>query len=109
MDSETLVAAIPAFLLVVGLFIWAATRSPGAPRPTTPPDAISKVGTQTAAGLACPNCGGTQFEAKRSFGAKARAVALAPFVTPAVAAAGLYLAPKSRVRCITCGTEYARG
>lgn len=52
------------------------------------------------AGLACPNCGGTQFQAKRS--AKGKVVGT---VTLGV---GGVLAPKSRVRCITCKTEYLR-
>lgn len=56
--------------------------------------AISRVGVRSeVGGLACPQCGGTQFKAKRSKGAKI--------------AAGL-LAPKRRVRCETCGTEYLR-
>lgn len=55
---------------------------------------ISKVGVQGAGGLACPKCGGTQFKAKRSAGGK---VGL-----------GL-LAPKTRVKCVTCGAQYTRG
>lgn len=61
---------------------------------------ISKVGDRTPSGLACPKCGGTAFKAKRSRVAK---LLLAP-VPIAIAAA-----PKSRVRCVTCGTEYLRG
>lgn len=56
--------------------------------------AISEVGEQSAAGLACPKCGGAQFKAKRSAAGKF---------------AGGLLAPKSRVKCVTCGTEYRRG
>lgn len=56
--------------------------------------AISEVGGQTAAGLACPKCGGAQFKAKRSAAGKL---------------AGGLLAPKSRVKCVACGTEYRRG
>jgi DNA-directed RNA polymerase subunit RPC12/RpoP len=55
---------------------------------------ISKVGVQTLGGLACPKCKGTNFTAKRSAGGK---VGL-----------GL-LAPKTRVRCVTCGATYTRG
>jgi hypothetical protein len=55
---------------------------------------ISKVGVKGQAGLGCPKCGGTQFKAKRSAGGK---VGL-----------GL-LAPKTRVRCVTCGAQYTRG
>ena len=61
---------------------------------------ISQVGDRTPAGLACPKCGGTNFKAKRSRGAK---ILLAP-IPIAIAAA-----PKSRVKCVTCGTEYQRG
>ena len=55
---------------------------------------ISKVGTRGIGGLHCPKCGGNQFTAKRSAGGK---VAL-----------GL-LAPKTRVKCITCGAQFTRG
>jgi hypothetical protein len=61
---------------------------------------ISEVGNVTEAGLACPKCGGTQFKAKRSRGAK---VLLSPM------AITIPLAPKTRVKCVTCGTEYRRG
>jgi DNA-directed RNA polymerase subunit RPC12/RpoP len=78
-----LVIAVP-----FGLFIGAA-RAYGRNA-----NKISKVGVQGQAGLACPKCGGTQFKAKRSAGGK---VGL-----------GL-LAPKTRVRCVTCGAQYTRG
>lgn len=55
---------------------------------------ISKVGVQGANGLQCPKCGGTNFKAKRSAGGKM--------------GLGL-LAPKTRVRCVTCGAQYTRG
>jgi hypothetical protein len=55
---------------------------------------ISRVGQHTEGGLACPRCGGTQFKAKRSVKGKV--------------AAGL-LAPKSQVRCVTCGAVFKRG
>jgi hypothetical protein len=55
---------------------------------------ISKVGVRGATGLQCPKCGGTQFTAKRSAGGK---IGL-----------GL-LAPKTRVRCVTCRTQFTRG
>jgi hypothetical protein len=55
---------------------------------------ISEAGDRGDAGLACPKCGGTQFKAKRSAKGKV--------------AAGL-LAPKTQVRCVTCGTTYRRG
>lgn len=62
---------------------------------------IGDVGTQTAAGLACPKCGGQQFTAKRSKTGKTVGV-----VTLGV---GAVLAPKTQVRCVTCGTMYKRG
>jgi len=62
---------------------------------------ISEVGERNAAGLACPKCGGTQFKAKRS--AKGKTIGAIAGV------AGAMLAPKSRVRCVTCKTEYVRG
>jgi DNA-directed RNA polymerase subunit RPC12/RpoP len=55
---------------------------------------ISKVGVQSQGGLACPKCGGTSFKAKRSAGGKM--------------GLGL-LAPKTRVKCVTCGAQYTRG
>ena len=55
---------------------------------------ISKVGNRDASGIHCPKCGGSQFTAKRSAGGK---VGL-----------GL-LAPKTRVKCVTCGAQYTRG
>lgn len=54
---------------------------------------ISKVG-QTDNGLRCPKCGGASFKAKRSLKGKV--------------AAGV-LAPKSRVKCETCGKVFKRG
>ena len=62
---------------------------------------ISKAGKRTDAGLACPKCGGTSFKAKRSAGAKTLGV-----LTVGVGAA---LAPKSRVKCETCGKVFLRG
>lgn len=55
---------------------------------------ISKVGVKGQTGLACPKCGGTSFKAKRSAGGKL--------------GLGL-LAPKTRVKCATCGAQYTRG
>lgn len=62
--------------------------------------AISEVGDQTAGGLACPKCGGTQFKAKRSRLAKTVTV---------VSIVGVVAMPKRWVKCVTCGTEYQRG
>jgi len=62
---------------------------------------LSSVGTQTAAGLACPKCGGTQFTAKRSKKGK-----LLGITTLGV---GGLVAPKSQVKCVTCGTMFKRG
>lgn len=55
---------------------------------------LSVVGDQGPAGLQCPNCGSTNFTAKRSFMGK---VALG------------VLAPKTKVKCVVCGTSYQRG
>lgn len=66
------------------------------------PKKISQVGSRGDDGtLRCPNCGGTSFDAKRSGKAKAIGV-----VTVGV---GALLAPKSRVKCETCGTVFKRG
>lgn len=63
---------------------------------------ISSVGVRSeSAGLACPKCGGTNFKAKRSAGAK---VAGATF-----GVVGALAMPKRRVKCVTCGTEFLRG
>lgn len=62
---------------------------------------ISKAGATDEGGIACPKCGGTQFTAKRSMKAKTLGVA-----TVGVGAA---LAPKSQVKCVTCGKMYKRG
>lgn len=62
---------------------------------------LSKAGGQTAAGLACPRCGSSQFTAKRSKKGKVIGV-----VTVGV---GVLLAPKSQVKCVACGTMYRRG
>ena len=57
-------------------------------------DPLSVVGDRSGPGLACPKCGGTQFTAKRSVLGKA---------------IGGVLAPKSEVKCVTCGTIFKRG
>jgi hypothetical protein len=65
---------------------------------------ISQAGARAEGGkgqLLCPNCGGAQFKAKRSAAAKA---VLIPTV-----GVGALLAPKSRVKCETCGTVFLRG
>ena len=63
---------------------------------------LSKVADKAeGGGVACPKCGGTQFEPKRSFKGKAIGVA--------TIGVGAVLAPKSRVRCVTCGKEFKRG
>jgi hypothetical protein len=62
---------------------------------------LSEVGDTSSGVLTCPRCGGAGFQAKRSRGAK-----LALGVTVGV---GALLAPKTRVKCTTCGTEYRRG
>ena len=55
---------------------------------------LSLVGERTEAGLACPKCGGMQFTAKRS---KTGKVGLG------------VLAPKTQVKCVTCGMMFKRG
>ena len=62
---------------------------------------LSAVGQQTEAGLACPKCGSTQFTAKRSMTGK-----IVGFGTLGV---GGLLAPKTRVKCVACGTMFQRG
>lgn len=62
---------------------------------------ISDVGDRSSGVLTCPKCGGAQFKAKRSRGAK---IALG-----ATVGVGALLAKKTRVKCETCGTEYLRG
>jgi ssDNA-binding Zn-finger/Zn-ribbon topoisomerase 1 len=63
---------------------------------------ISEAGARTETGqLVCPKCGGAQFTAKRSKKGK-----VIGFTTLGVA--GL-VAPKSQVKCVTCGTMYKRG
>jgi len=62
---------------------------------------LSQVGDRSSGILACPVCGGMSFKAKRSAGAK---VGLGLTL-----GLGALLAPKTRVRCETCGTEYLRG
>ena len=77
-----------AVVLPFGLLIGAAKTM------TDKANRISTVGVQGGGGLQCPKCGGSQFKAKRSAGGK---------MTLGV------LAPKTRVKCVTCGTQYTRG
>lgn len=72
------------------------TQAAAQQRPTAP-DPPASVPSQ----LLCPNCGGSQFQANRSAGAKA-------LLIPTVGI-GALLAPKSRVKCVTCGTVFKRG
>jgi uncharacterized C2H2 Zn-finger protein len=62
---------------------------------------LSAVGAKTEGGIACPRCGGTQFTAKRSNTGKA-----VGFATLGV---GGLIAPKSQVKCVTCGMKFKRG
>jgi len=70
---------------------------------------VSKVGDRTGDSreLKCPNCGGTNFKAKRSIKGKLGMAAAGVTVVggPLVAA----LAPKTQVKCVTCGTMFKRG
>lgn len=60
---------------------------------------LSKAGGMTADGPKCPKCGGTQFEAARSWGQKIDAVVL-PITM---------LAKKKDIACVTCGAKFSRG
>jgi ribosomal protein S27AE len=63
---------------------------------------LSAVGRRTQSGaLTCPHCGGTQFTAKRSMTGKT--------IGWATLGVGGLLAPKSQVKCVTCGTMFKRG
>lgn len=68
---------------------------------------LSEVGDRSSGLLACPKCGGAQFRIKRRGLVKGAAWLAAP-VTGALSLAAL-AAPKSRVQCLTCKTEYLRG
>jgi len=71
----------------------ARARSAPAVRQPSGPARYTKISTVAQNG-ACPKCGGSQFKAKRS----------------AMGKIGLgLLAPKTQVRCVTCGTTYRRG
>ncbi len=62
---------------------------------------ISEVGNRERGVLTCPRCGGAQFTAKRSNKGK-----VIGFTTLGV---GGLIAPKSQVKCVTCGAMYKRG
>jgi hypothetical protein len=63
---------------------------------------LSDVGTRGPDGaLQCPRCGGTQFTAKRSNTGR-----VVGFSTLGV---GGLIAPKSQVKCVTCGLKFKRG
>jgi uncharacterized protein with PIN domain len=68
------------------------------PREVARQDALAKSGRKKFSAVAdqgrCPRCGGAAFKAKRSKKGKV--------------SAGL-LAPKTQVKCTTCGTMYKRG
>jgi hypothetical protein len=76
---------------------WFGPKGTAAPRGYVRPGAtLATVGVKTATGLACPRCGGTQFQPHRSTGLK--------WMT----GAGSLLTPQTRVRCVTCGADYKR-
>lgn len=58
------------------------------------PKKLSEAGKTDEGTLRCPKCGGANFTAKRSVKGK---------MTAGV------LAPKSRVKCVTCGETFKRG
>lgn len=63
---------------------------------------LSEVGARASDGsLHCPRCGGTQFTAKRSNAGK-----VVGFTTLGV---GGLVAPKSQVKCVSCGLKFKRG
>lgn len=68
---------------------------------------ISQAGDRTSGVLACPKCGGAQFKAKRRGKHKAMAWVAAP-ISLGLSAVVVAAAPKSRVQCVTCKTEYLR-
>lgn len=61
---------------------------------------ISKAGA-TDDGVRCPKCGGQQFTAKRSKKGK--------LIGAATVGVGLLAAPKTQVKCVTCGAMFKRG
>lgn len=61
---------------------------------------ITKVGRQPDGTIACPKCGGTQFEPCRSGAQKVDAILVIP---------ALFFQKKANVRCVTCGKVYRRG
>jgi hypothetical protein len=62
---------------------------------------ISEVGSTSDGSLSCPKCGGQQFTAKRSKKAKA--------LGGLAVGVGALAAPKTQVKCVTCGAMYKRG
>lgn len=61
------------------------------------PKRITQVGVKTPGGLACPKCGGTSFAAGRKTSTKL------------LFGASSMLGQAKHVRCVTCGTQFARG
>ena len=62
---------------------------------------ISEVGVKGEGGLACPKCGGTQFQARRTKAARTGVVM--------GGLAGAAMTKQKQVTCVTCGTIYKRG
>lgn len=92
-------------IVIVGVILWLAWKSTNStPSSTETRDSrkLSNAGHHTPDGiLTCPRCGGTNFKAKRSAAAK---VGLGLTI-----GLGALLAPKTRVKCVTCGKEFLRG
>jgi hypothetical protein len=59
--------------------------------------------------LICPNCGGTQFKARRSGARRLGIAATGIVIAPLGAAAAAAIAKKNRVECVTCGKQFGRG
>lgn len=91
-DEEPLAEVLPVEVAPVQI------RTTAAPRGR---QKLSEAGVRTDSGLQCPKCGGAQFTAKRSKKGK-----VLGFTTLGV---GGLVAPKSQVKCVTCGTMYKRG
>jgi DNA-directed RNA polymerase subunit RPC12/RpoP len=61
---------------------------------------FSEAADRSSGTAACPRCGGTDFTAKRSVKGKTVGFGLAGI--------GGLLAPKSQVKCVTCGEMFKR-
>jgi hypothetical protein len=98
---------------------WAANKCQLCQAPlaasVVPLETLAAAGNRTDAGLACPQCGGTQFRTKRSGrwkGGLAGGVALTALtggLAAPVLIASAATAKPTRVVCVTCGSVFVRG